>query len=604
MAHQGEHKFEVGEEFLLDGAPFKIMGGTIHYFRIHPDDWHRTLYNLKALGFNAVETYVPWNAHESVPGTFDFTGGLDVARFLDMAAELGLWAIVRPSPFICAEWEFGGMPAWLLRDRQMRPRSADPRFIQRVASYYDRLMPILVERQITHGGNIIMMQVENEYGSYCEDKGYLRAVRDLMVERGVDVPLCTSDGPWRACLRAGSLIDDGILATGNFGSRAGENFARLRAFHQEHGKTWPLMCMEFWDGWFSRWGTDPVRRDPHELAESVGEALRQGSICLYMFRGGTNFGFMNGCSARHTHDLHQVSSYDYDAPLDEAGNPTEKYFALRSTLHRLFPDIEQAEPIAQEAAGVADIPLAARVGLFETLGSLATPQHSQLPKTMEDLGQSYGYTLYRTSIERDTREPERLRVIDARDRAQVFVDERLVGTQYQEEIGEDIHAELPAPEVRLDVLVENMGRVNYGHKLLADTQRKGIRTGVCVDLHFVTGWDQYCLPLEDVSAIDWEAGAHAGAPTFSRYDFSMTAPAPTYVDLTGFGKGIVFVNGTNVGRFWEEGPIMSLYVPGGLLRAGENSIVVFETEGRLEDRISLRPGPVIRPIERKGVEEA
>ena len=609
MVSQREHMFEVREEFLLDGAPFKIMGGAIHYFRIHPDDWHRTLHNLKALGFNTVETYVPWNAHEPIPQTFDFTGGLDVARFLDTAAELGLWAIVRPSPFICAEWEFGGMPSWLLRDRKMRPRSADPRFLERVASYYDKLMPILVERQVTHGGNIIMMQVENEYGSYCEDKDYLRALRDLMVERGVDVPLCTSDGPWRACLRAGSLIDDDILATGNFGSKAGENFAQLHAFHQEHGKTWPLMCMEFWDGWFAHWGEEPVRRDPRELAESVGEALQKGSVCLYMFRGGTNFGFMNGCSARHTHDLHQVSSYDYDAPLDEAGNPTEKYFALRDMVHRLFPDIEQGVPITQAAISLSNIPLAARVGLFEKLNALATPQSSQFPKTMEDLGQSYGYTLYRTSIERDASEPERLRVIDARDRAQVFVDEHLVGTQYQEEIGQDIRAELPAPVARLDVLVENMGRVNYGHKLLADTQRKGIRTGVCVDLHFVTGWDQYCLSFDDISAIDWEAGVHDDAPTFSRYDFSMTTPAPTYVDLTGFGKGVVFVNGTSVGRFWDEGPIMSLYVPEGLLRAGENSIVVFETEGHLEDRISLRSDPAIRPkvicpLERKEDEGA
>ena len=194
-AGRNMHTFEIREKFYLDGEPFTILSGSIHYFRVHPTDWHHSLYNLKAMGFNTVETYVPWNLHEPKPGEFNFQGMCDLAAFLDEAAELGLWAIVRPSPFICAEWEWGGFPAWLLEDRSMRPRSRDPKFLARVASYYDALMPILVERQITRGGNIIMMQVENEYGSYCEDKDYLRAIRDLMLERGVDVPLCTSDGP-------------------------------------------------------------------------------------------------------------------------------------------------------------------------------------------------------------------------------------------------------------------------------------------------------------------------------------------------------------------------------------------------------------------------
>ena len=255
------HTFEIKDQFLLDGKPFTILSGSIHYFRVHPSDWHHSLYNLKAMGFNTVETYVPWNLHEPRPGEFDFEGICDLARFLDEATELGLWIIVRPSPFICAEWEWGGLPAWLLADRSLRPRSRDPKFLARVAAYYDALMPILVERQVTRGGNILMMQVENEYGSYCEDKEYLRGIRDLMLDRGVDVPLCTSDGPWRGCLRAGTLIDDDVFVTGNFGSRAGENFANLKAFHEEHGKDWPLMCMEFWDGWFNRWGENVITRD-------------------------------------------------------------------------------------------------------------------------------------------------------------------------------------------------------------------------------------------------------------------------------------------------------------------------------------------------------
>ena len=600
------HTFEIGTEFLLDGKPFTILSGAIHYFRVHPSDWHHSLYNLKAMGFNTVETYVPWNLHEPHPGEFDFTGGLDLARFLDEAAELGLWAIVRPSPFICAEWEFGGLPAWLLADRSMRPRSRDPKFLARVASYYDALMPILVPRQVMRGGNVIMMQVENEYGSYCEDKEYLRAIRDLMTSRGVDVPLFTSDGPWRGCLRAGTLIDDDVLATGNFGSRAAENFAALKAFHEEHGKSWPLMCMEFWDGWFNRWGENVIRRDAQDLADSVRELLELGgSINLYMFHGGTNFGFMNGCSARHTHDLHQVTSYDYDAPLDEEGNPTEKWYLLRDVVRDLFPDNWTADPLVKTAVGVPaeKVELTDRAGLFENLAALdPEPVRSLYPQTMEDMGQSYGYTLYRAQVERDTTEPERIRVVDGRDRAQVFVNGAPVATQYQEHIGEDIRYALPEKDNQLDVLVENMGRVNYGHKFLADTQRKGIRTGVCVDLHFVLGWEAYRLGLDDVSRVDYSAGWAEGTPSFSRFEFTLDEPADTYIDTTGFGKGVAFVNGTNVGRYWEIGPIATLYVPHGMTRAGVNELVLFETEGTVSDSISLRSTPLISHLEKEGVE--
>ena len=598
--------FEVRDQFLLDGEPFTILSGAIHYFRVHPSDWHHSLYNLKAMGFNTVETYMPWNLHEPRPGEFDFEGIADLARFLDEATELGLMIIVRPTPFSCGEWEFGGLPAWLLEDRSMRPRSRDPKFLECVARYYDALMPIFVPRQVTHGGNIIMMQVENEYGSYCEDKEYLRAIRDLMTSRGVDVPLFTSDGPWRGCLRAGTLIDDDVLATGNFGSRAAENFAALKAFHEEHGKNWPLMCMEFWDGWFNRWGENVIRRDAQDLADSVRELLELGgSVNLYMFHGGTNFGFMNGCSARHTHDLHQVTSYDYDAPLDEEGNPTEKWYLLRDVVRDLFPDNWTADPLVKTAVGVPaeKVELTGRAGLFENLAALdPEPVRSLYPQTMEDMGQSYGYTLYRAQVERDTTEPERIRVVDGRDRAQVFVNGNPVATQYQEHIGEDIRYALPEKDNQLDVLVENMGRVNYGHKFLADTQRKGIRTGVCVDLHFVLGWEAYRLGLDDVSRVDYSAGWVEGTPSFSRFEFTLDEPADTYIDTTGFGKGVAFVNGTNVGRYWEIGPIATLYVPHGMTRAGVNELVLFETEGTVSDSISLRSTPLISHLEKEGVE--
>ena len=376
-------RFKIEDDFYLDGKPFKILSGAIHYFRIPEEDWYHSLYNLKALGFNTVETYVAWNLHEPTEGNFNFEGNLDIEKFLQTAQDLGLYAIVRPSPFICAEWEFGGLPAWLL-NKDMRIRSSDPAFIEMVGRYYDHLLPRLVSRLLDNGGNILMMQVENEYGSYGEDKTYLREIRRLMEERSVTCPLFTSDGPWRATLKAGTLIEDDLFVTGNFGSKANFNFSQMQEFFDEYGKKWPLMCMEFWDGWFNRWKEPVITREPEELAEAVHEVLEQGSINLYMFHGGTNFGFMNGCSARGTIDLPQVTSYDYDALLDEAGNPTAKYFAVKEMMATYYPEYPQSEPLYKESMEVEAIPLVEKVSLFETLDSLTSPIESLYPKKMEE----------------------------------------------------------------------------------------------------------------------------------------------------------------------------------------------------------------------------
>ena len=588
-------RFEIGSSFYLDGQEFKILSGAIHYFRIQPEDWYHSLYNLKALGFNTVETYVPWNMHEPQKGEFDFQGILDIEKFLQTAQDLGLYAIVRPSPFICAEWEFGGMPAWLLNE-DMRIRSSDASYLQAVADYYDELLPRLVPRLLDKGGNILMMQVENEYGSYGEDKDYLRAIRQLMLDRGVNCPLFTSDGPWRATLKAGTLIDEDLFVTGNFGSKAAYNFSQMQEFFDEHGKKWPLMCMEFWDGWFNRWKEPVIKREPEELAEAVHEVLKQGSINLYMFHGGTNFGFMNGCSARGVTDLPQVTSYDYDALLNEQGNPTPKYFAVQKMMETYYPEYPQMKPLTKESFELRDIALSEKVSLFETLPDLAQPVESLYPIKMEDLGQSYGYLLYHTEASWDADE-EKIRVIDGRDRMQLFVDGELVTTQYQAEIGQDIFVTGKKKAThQIDILIENMGRVNYGHKFLADTQRKGIRTGVCKDLHFLLDWQQYPLPLENTENIDFSKGWQPQQPAFYAFDFEMKALKDTYLDLSGFGKGVAFVNGVNIGRFWNVGPTLSLYIPHSLLKEGSNRIIIFETEGEYKECIQLVKQPTFKTI--------
>ncbi len=582
--------FEIKEDFLLDGQPFKILSGAIHYFRVHPDNWERSLYNLKALGFNTVETYVPWNLHEKEEGTYDFSSSLDLDRFLSLAKKTGLYAIVRPSPYICAEWEFGGLPAWLLT-KNCRIRSADPSFMQYVENYYHILLPKIVPHLITHDGNVLMVQVENEYGSYGEEKAYLRKIKKCLEDGGIDVPLFTSDGPWQATLRAGSLIDDDVFTTGNFGSKAKENFADMARFFETHRKKWPLMCMEFWDGWFNRWNEPIIKRDPEELAEAVKEALMIGSINLYMFHGGTNFGFMNGCSARGAIDLPQVTSYDYDAPLDEQGNPTKKYFALKKMLAENFPERSQMTPWVKESIEKREIHLKEKVSLFSTIDDISEAVYSTYPLTMEELGQNTGYLLYRTKIKKDA-EKETLRIIDGRDRVHIFLDEVKQTVQYQTEIGEKISLILENEEHQIDLLFENMGRVNYGHKLLADTQRKGIRTGMMSDLHFVTGWAQYCLPLETVEQVDFSKSWEPEQPAFYRFEVMLSEVGDTYLDLHRFGKGCVWVNGTNIGRFWEVGPMLSLFVPEGLLREGKNEIVLFETEGIFDEVLDFVKQPI------------
>lgn len=588
-------RFEINETFVLDKKPFKILSGAIHYFRIPKEDWQHSLYNLKALGFNTVETYVPWNFHETEKGVFLFDGNRDLKHFIELAQQEGLYVIVRPSPYICAEWEFGGLPAWLLNDRTMRIRSRDPQFLAYVRRYYQVLFKILTPLQIDQNGPIIMFQIENEYGSYGEDHEYLRAIGNMMREEGVTVPFFTSDGAWDQCLRAGSMIDDNILPTGNFGSRTTQNFQNLKSFHEEHGKSWPLMCMEFWDGWFNRWGEAVIKRDSDDLAQEVREAIKLGSVNLYMFHGGTNFGFWNGCSARGTKDLPQVTSYDYHAPLDEAGNPTPKYFALQKMLKEVMPNIQQREPKVKTFMSRKGIPLESKVNLFEVLEDISNTSTSFYPQSMEEAGTGYGYMMYRTTIHKAT-EQEKLRIVDARDRVHCFIDQKCVYQAYQEEIGDQFEVALASSRPQIDVLVENMGRVNYGYKLLAATQRKGLGQGLMQDLHFVQNWEQFDIDFYKLKDEHFQRAWSAQQPAFYRYEFELETPDNTHIDVSGFGKGVVLVNGFNIGRYWEVGPSQSLYISKAFLKQGKNEIIVFDSEGKYAESIDLIQEPQFTDI--------
>lgn len=429
--------FEIREDFLLNGKPIKIISGAIHYFRLPVSQWEDSLFNLKALGANTVETYIPWNIHEVSEGKFDFAGNKDFTKFVKLAQQLGLYVILRPSVYICAEWEFGGLPAWLLKDKKVRLRSTDPFFIKKVANYYQILLPKLRPLQITNGGPVLMMQIENEYGSYGMEKEYLRKNKQLMIDGGIDVPLFTSDGAWKEALDAGALIDDDVFVAGNFGSRSSENSAVLQEFMKEHKKNWPIMCMEFWDGWFNRWGNEIIQRDTEELAVEVKEMLSIGSINLYMFHGGTNFGFYNGCSAREQTDLPQVTSYDYGALLTEWGEPTEKYMAVQKAIKEVCPDVWQDKPRSKKLKQLGTFSVTESVSLFNTIEKMASVQKSAYPLTMEEMGCGYGYILYRMKLKNYFHE-NKLKVVEASDRLLIYLNQQLIASQYHENNGEEI----------------------------------------------------------------------------------------------------------------------------------------------------------------------
>lgn len=572
--------FEIKEDFMLNGQPFKIISGAIHYFRLPTSQWEDSLYNLKALGANTVETYLPWNIHEPAEGVFDFTGMKDVEAFVSLAQRLGLWVILRPSVYICAEWEFGGLPAWLLKESGIRLRSTDERFMSRVANYYQELLPRLAPLQVTQGGPVLMMQIENEYGSYGMDKEYLKATKALMEAGGIEVPLFTSDGAWEEALDAGTLIDEDVFVTGNFGSRSKENAAVLQQYFADHGKKWPLMCMEYWDGWFNRWGEPVIKRDPADLAMEVKEMLKLGSVNLYMFHGGSNFGFYNGCSAREEKDLPQVTSYDYDALLTEAGEPTEKYYLVQQAIKEVCPDVWQAEPRTKTLKNLGSYPINKSVSFFQTKEQMITPVASAYPQTMEQLDANYGYLLYDLELKNYQRE-NKLKIVEVSDRVQVFVDGQLqeVATTA---LGSEMMLQPGDQETReVAVLVENQGRVNYGYKFNNPSQAKGIRGGVMQDIHFHQDYRHYPLTFapEQIDKIDFSAGKNPQQPSFYAADFTLEEVADTFIDCSAYGKGVVLVNGFNLGRYWSKGPIHSLYCPKDFLKVGANQIVIFETEG-------------------------
>lgn len=583
-----------GNEFVYDGKPLRIISGAMHYFRMVPEYWKDRLQKLKACGFNTVETYVAWNLHEPKEGQFNFEGIADLEHFIRLADELGLFVIVRPSPYICAEWEFGGLPSWLLADSDMRLRCSHQPFLDKVDAYYDVLLPKLKPLLCTSGGPIIALQVENEYGSYGNDKHYLEYLRQGMMDRGMDVLLFTSDGPEDYMLQGGTL--PGTLATLNFGSKPEQAFEKLLQVQPDK----PLVCMEYWNGWFDHWGDLHHVRGYDDVKDVLNRILRIGaSVNFYMFHGGTNFGFYNG--ANHI-DYYEptVTSYDYNALLSEAGDITDKYMAIREVI-ALYADVpDEPLPPSSVKKAYGEVQLTERAMLFPSFDHLSKPIQSVFPETMERLGQDYGFIWYETELSGPQTSCE-IMLQDVHDRALIYIDGIYHGVVERWREGDPITVDVPPSGAKLGILVENMGRINYGARM-RDVKgiTEGVKAGARQYNQFLFNWTIRCLPLDDLSGIRYEqiwgdtdesASESSRSPAFYKGSFQVDEAADTFLKLEGWMKGAVYVNGFNLGRYWEKGPQKTLYVPGPLLRTGANEIVIFELHGMKQPVVSLQDYP-------------
>ena len=568
------------DHFLRNGVPHQIISGALHYFRIPHPLWEDRLLRVKAMGCNTVETYVPWNFHQPYAGRpADFTGMRDLGRFLDLAASLDLDIVVRPGPYICAEWDNGGLPAWLLADHRAAAalRTSDPAYLDHVDRWFDQLLPIIVRRQADRGGRVIGVQVENEYGSFGNDHRYLEHLHDGLTERGVSVLLFTSDGPSELMLSGGTLPD--TFATINFGSRQQEAFELL---HRIRPGT-PGMCMEFWNGWFDHYGAPHHTRAGETAADELAGMLADGrSVNLYMAHGGTNFGTWAGANAGPDGELQPtVTSYDYDAPIAEDGRLTEKFHAFRAAIAEHTGRQPPQPPADHPVQSPRRVAVDGFIGLHQVLDQL-DPVPSPTPDRFEQLGIHHGVVRYRTTVNGPI--SGSILVTGLADLAELRLDGRLIGRLgaapldpgFRDVSAEQIAIEVDAGDHDLDVTVWSLGRVNFGPYLGTG---KGL-SRVRLDHQHLFGYEQSALELTELPDLgrrqaQWQTTG--SGPGFHRAVVAIDEPADAHLELPGWQLGYVYLNGFNLGRYWNPaGPQQTMYAPAPLWRAGENELMVVE----------------------------
>lgn len=575
---KAKHTFEIkGGNFVYDGKAIQIHSGEMHYSRVPAPYWHHRLKMMKAMGLNAVATYVFWNNHEVAPGKWDWTtGNRNIRAFLKAASDEGMMVILRPGPYACGEWEFGGYPWWLQKVKGMEIRTYNQPFLDSCRVYIKELAAQVADYQITKGGPIVMVQAENEFGSYVEQRPdvslemhrkYSGAIKDMLIEAGFNIPMFTSDGSW---LFEGGVID-GTLPTAN-GEDDVENLRNT--VNQYHGGVGPYMVAEFYPGWLDHWNEPFVKRTAERMVKQTKKYLDAGvSFNYYMVHGGTNFGFTAGANYNNERNIQpDITSYDYDAPISEAGWATPKYQALRELIKKYVKYDVPSVPERLSVISVPSIKLTNTVGLFDMLES-AEPVESDTLLTFEDMNQGYGYMLYRRHFNQPI--SGMMRVPGIADFATVYVNGEKVGELNRMTGKDSMQIKVPF-NATLDILVENMGRINFGTRINAN--RKGIIQPITINGHKITGdWQTYGVPMDVMPVMPKMRSSYVkGQPTLYFGTFELDKVGDTFLDMEKWGKGIVFVNGVNLGRYWKIGPQQTLYLPGCFLHKGQNTVVVFE----------------------------
>jgi beta-galactosidase len=577
------HTFAIGtNDFLLDGQQFQIRCGEIHAARVPKEYWRHRLQMAKAMGLNTVCAYLFWNMHEPKPGEYVWTGQADAAEFCRIAQEEGLWVILRPGPYACAEWEMGGTPWWLLKeDENVKLRTRDPHYLDPAVAYLKEVGRVLGPLQITHGGPIIMAQVENEYGFFGKDAEYVEQIRQALLKAGFDVPLFECNSPDQ--MRNG--LDTNLFQAGNFGSDPEKNFAKVRKIQA----TGPLICSEFYPGWFDTWG------QPHHLGNAARYLAdleymlsHDASFSIYMAHGGTTFGLWSGCDRPFKPD---TSSYDYDAPISEAGWATPKFFQTRALFSKyLLPGEKLPEPPAQNPViSFAPVDLAECAPILD---NLPAPVTDETPRNMEAYDQGYGCILYRTRVPAGP--AATLEAGAIHDFGYVFLDGKRVGILDRRSAAARLVLPERAAESRLDILVEPMGRINFGPEML---DHKGLIAPVTLNGDALKGWEIFNLPLDETMLAGLKfSGATADAshaPAFWRGTFTLAKAGDTFLDLRGWGKGDLWVNGHCLGRYWDIGPTQTAYTPGCWLHDGTNEVVILDMIGSDSHTVAGLEQPIL-----------
>lgn len=574
--------FTIGQDtYLLNGEPIQLFSAAFHYFRVHPDRWEDTFKKLANAGINTVETYIAWNMHEPEQGDYRFDGANDLDNYLRLAEKYGFLVIVRPGPYICAEWEFGGLPYWLLKEDDIQIRTKDRKYMDPVAKWFSVLFPVLAPHMVTNGGSIIMVQIENEYGSYpaC-DKEYLNELYELTVKYlgpTTGYVTFTTDGPSDGMVTCGRLA--GLAySTVDFGP--GDAHASL-AVMRKYEPNGPLQNSEFYPGWLDHWSEKHQTTAIQPILDTMQEMYdMKASWNFYVFIGGTNWGFMSGANGGGATLQPQPTSYDYDAPLSEAGDMTDKYWAIREKIGE-WKKLPEYEVHDTEKASYGEIQFSETASLWENVEMLdKEPVKAEHPITMEKLGLDYGFILYRTSIGKSGK----LHLDNVHDRAYIYVNDQYMGLIERKDCSVRVDIKAEEGDV-LNVLVENMGRLNYGGQM---TDPKGILGDVYIDNEVLTNWEMFRLGMKDLSDLKWrEAEGKAEGPAFYRSFVKIDKVADTFINPKGWTKGHIYINGFNIGRYWTVGPQLTLYVPSPLLKEGTNEIISFEIVGSESLKMSL-----------------